>query len=294
MNRRQPYTVQTGDSIASIAKRVGFGDNWKPLFVFNRKIRKQLKSDDPDKLAVGTVLFIPKTKLEYDDAISRLRILAKQLEQDKLSELENLKKDYKDLVTDVSKHVDIAADVAMAGKGIVKASVKLGKRYATVVAKKEILKASNSVLEKALDIPSDDVIGVTGKASSAAVTDNALIFMSPHKVSTGKFLKSGAKDFGKQASKAATTMAVKAAVSSEAASGAANLASIAFDFVAKGIDAIAPSEVAVSWVYITTGDTPEDSLRKAVANVEKGYASGSKIVTRSILELFRQKDLLYS
>lgn len=72
------HLVKKGETLESIAKKYGF-NKWKPIYLYNTKIRKTIRSSNPDKLQSGITIFIPRSKKGYEKLIRKTVSLMNQL-----------------------------------------------------------------------------------------------------------------------------------------------------------------------------------------------------------------------
>jgi len=83
-DRPVQHRVRPGETLSGIAKHYRFPD-WKPVYIFNTKIHPVL-SGNPDAVAAGTEILIPRSKTGYDKLCKKLRLLKQeaQLDADKI------------------------------------------------------------------------------------------------------------------------------------------------------------------------------------------------------------------
>jgi len=117
--------------------------------------------------------------------------------------------------------------------------------------------------------------------------------MNTETIPVDRMLKNGAKSAGKQLTKQGALFVAKAVAPAEAANGLAELTSILCDAVLKGVDAIAPSNVAKAYMWLTTGETPEDTYKRTRKAIQDGYQRSIEHLRTAKTGLEQQKKAVY-
>ena len=284
------HVIRSGETLSGIAGQYGFSGNWKPIWNYNTKVRKTLTSGDPDLIRAGVKITIPRTSMEYDVAISRLTKLLAYVDIDKEKNLRELR-GYKAEADTMGARVDLAADVAFAIKGSVKASIKYGPRLAKVVMRKEALSLISSAALSVAELKGSSNEELVIQSVGTAYADSSLFRGTKiHGDKLGRhFRKNIAKSFIK---KAATTVA-KTVAPVEKASGFAEAVGFVCDLALKGVEAVSPSNVAKLYVWARTGEHPADTYASMQRLVSKQAMNSRKRLEQSIKYVHHEKATVY-
>lgn len=291
------HTIRSGDSLSAIAEQYGFEGGWDPIWKYNCK-KQILTSGDSSRIPVGVDIIIPRTAKEYDTAIGGLKTLLTDVDKDTAQSLKELA-GYKAEADKVGAAVDIAADVAFAAKGAVKASLKYGPRYARYIMRKEAFQAVLSAADKLSGL-GDSNEGIVLKNAGQAVVDQSVMLQAKRSFDAqkakGSFATGAAKSLGK---KAAVTSA-KAIAPVEMANGVGELIDVLCDValvVGKGavkmVEAVAPSKLAKGFVWITTGEHPDDTNTRMKKFIQEAGQRSAKRLRGTIASLETEKVEVY-
>ncbi len=287
------YTVKSGDSLASIARQHGLSDNWQPIWRYNAEVRRQLQGKDPNKIAAGATIFIPRTEKEYDESIERLRTLLRQTREqarELLRDVDVAKQDADRL----GEAVDFAADIAMIGKGAVSAAVKLGsRRLIKLKLKKQALAATHKTIHYFVGLSGSSNEEIVLHEAGKATVDNSVMLMARRKFDSAKNLRSFRRGLTQAYAKKGAVTLAKVAGPAECADGLAEVISMVADLALDGLDAIKPSSVAKTWLWLTTGEHPDQTAKTAKKYIQGQMLASEKRLDRAIARLQEERQTVY-
>jgi LysM domain len=133
-----PYVLRQGDTLSSVAAKFHF-KSWAPIWNYNTKIRPVLGSD-PNSIAAGTTIFIPRSEQGYDHLITKFKALELQMKAFGDQEIYSREADLNRLQARMV-WIDFAGDVA----GVLVAVGGQAIRAANAVRLAEGLKGSERV-----------------------------------------------------------------------------------------------------------------------------------------------------
>ena len=285
------YTIQHGDSISKIAEEFKF-DDYQPIWRFNTLVKKKLTSGDPNKISSGTVIVIPKTKQQYDDVIAKLEKLRLTVVEDSkeiTSDLDSAKKE----VDRFGEKLDLVADLAMIGKGAVKATVKIGsKRLRSYALKKKMLEATQKVLVAAT-VDTKSTEGIVIDKSTGAAIDNSIMLMAKKNFNAAKAKDQFTKGTSKALAKKGAVFIAKAVAPVEEANGMAEVVATVADFLIGGLDAVKPTNVAKLWIYATTGEHPDDAYEKAKKHAAAQRDRSLRKLNETLMRIRQERKTVY-
>jgi len=291
------YKIRPGDSLSAIAEQHGFGSKWQPILNYNVE-KKILTSRDERKIPIGVSIVIPRMAEEYDAAIKGLQDLLSEVEKDMVKSLKELD-GYKAEADRVGGYVDIAADVVLAAKGAVKASIKYGPRYAKYIMRKEVLQAAVSTVDKLVGL-SDSNDGLIIKNAGKAVVDQSVMIQAKRAFDAQKGQSSFTTGMAQSMGKKAAVVSAKSIAPVEMANGVSEIVDVLCDMafkVGKGtiavVEQIAPSKAAKAFVWFVSGEHPDDTndrMKRFVASTNKN--SSARLRT-TIVKLQSEKKEVY-
>ena len=285
------YTIESGDSLSGIAKKFGF-PRYEPIWIYNTRVNPALTSGDPNRIAAGVTITIPKTKQQYDEAISRLEELRMQLEEDfreMASELDTAKKD----VDRFGERIDLTADLLMVGKAAVQAGIKIGsKRYRNYIIRKKGLMAAQKVLAAAIPDPNSNE-GIIIDQANGAVVESSIMLQAKKGLQTARVKKVFAKGASQALAKKGAVLLARSAAPVEEANAAADLVGLVADFLIGGLEAIKPTSVAKIYVRATTGEHPDDTYDWAKKQIQAGRTKSLERLGLTAVKLREERGLLY-
>ena len=291
------HNIRPGDSLSAIAEQYGFGGKWQPILNFNIH-KKILTSRDERKIPAGVSIVIPRTPREYDGAIKSLRDLLVEVDRDMAKSLRELD-GYKAEADRTGAAVDIAADVAFAAKGAVKASIKLGPRYAKYIMRKEVLQVALSTADKLAGL-GDSNDGLVVKNAGKAAVEQSVMMQAKRTFDAQKGQRSFATGMAKSLGKKATVTSAKAIDPVEMANGVGELVDVFCDValaVGKGavsaVEAVAPSKVAKSFVWWKSGEHPDDTNARMKKFVTSTNQKSAERLRTTITKLQVEKKKVY-
>ena len=291
------HQIRQGETLSGIAKEYGFGSNWQPIMNLNVH-KKLLSTTDERRIPAGSSILIPRTAQEYDAAIASLNDLLRQVDKDATQSIKELDA-YKAEADRTGAYVDIAADVAFALKGAVKASITYGPRYAKYVIRKETLEAAVSVADKVLGLSESDE-GRIVKSAGDAVVDQSVMLQAKRAFDNQKAGKSFQANLaGSMAKKAAVTSA-KVVAPIEMTNGVGEIVDVVCDValaagkgVIKAVEAVAPSKVAKGIVWAQSGEHPDDTNARMKRFVHTTRQKSATRLRTTITKLKDERKVVY-
>jgi hypothetical protein len=284
--------------LSSIAEQYGFGHKWQPIRNLNL-YKKILTSPDATKIPAGKSILIPRKISEYDEAIRSFNELLSAVDKDAAKSLRELD-EYKRAADRFGTTVDIVADIAFAAKGAVKASIKLGPRFAKYIIRKEALSAAVKVAEKVTGLGNSGeelVIKNAGKA----VVDQSVMLQAKRTFDAQKSNKSFATGMAGSFAKKAAVTSAKVVAPVEMANGIGEVVDVLCDValaagggVIKSIEAIAPSKVAKGFVWFQSGEHPDDTHARMKRFVQSTNRRSADRLRSTITKLQSEKQAVYS
>ena len=285
------HRVQNGETLDGIAKKFGLPGH-EPIWRFNSQVLQKPISNDPNKIAAGVEITIPLTLAQYEIAITRLRELKRYSDKD-FNAIENALNEDKAEMDRFGKRIDLAADVIFAVKGIGKAVLTYGSRYATLIVGKETLKLVPKVAD-AINPNSDSAEGQIAKRAGNVVAENSLLPLAGRAPKPGLVGKSLLKEGADAAVENLTRKAVEANKLADWQSEAIKMISkIAMNGV-KGLEAISPSGVAKLAIGLRYGQTPDEVHREAINNIRQSRDAARRSVESSIARLLSERQTVYA
>jgi len=285
------YTIESGDSLSEIAKKFGF-PRYEPIWIYNTRVNPALTSGDPNRIAAGVTITIPKTKQQYDEAISRLEEFRMRLEEDfqeMASELDTAKKD----VDRFGERIDLTADLLMVGKRAVQAGIKIGsKRYRNYVIRKKGLEAAQKVLATAIPDPNSNE-GIIIDTATGAVVESSIMLQAKKGLQTARVKEAFAKNASQALAKKGAVLLARSAAPVEEANAAADLVGLVADFLIGGLEAIKPTNVANIYLRATTGEHPDDTYDWAKKQIQAGRTKSMERLRLTAVKLREERGLLY-
>ncbi len=292
------HTIQSGDSLSAIAQQYGFEGGWEPIWKYNTRVKHTLTSGDRNKISPGIAIVIPRTTEEYNKAIAGLKTLLTDVDKDTAQSLKELA-GYKADADKVGAAVDIAADVAFAAKGAVKASMKYGPRYAKYIMRKEAFQAVLSAADKLSGL-GDSNEGLVVKSAGDAAVEQSVMLQAKRSFDAQKAKASFTTGAAKSLGKKATVTSAKAIAPVEMANGVGELVDVLCDValaVGKGavtaVEAVAPSKIAKGFVWMTTGEHPDDTNTRMKKFIEDAGQRSAKRLRGTIASLETEKNKVY-
>jgi len=293
------HKIRPGDSLSAIASQYGFGTEWRPIWNYNTVIKKLLRSGSQDNIPVGTTIVIPRTAQEYDNAVRSLKELQAEIDKDTAKSLRELD-GYKAEADRTGAAVDITADVLLAAKGAVKASIKYGPRYAKYIIRKEALTALIGTADKLAGL-SDSNEGLVVKNAGKAVVDQSVMIQAKRAFDAQKAHKGFATGMAKSMGKKAAVTSAKAIAPVEMANGVGEAVDILCDValaVGKGaiaaVETVAPSKVAKGIVWAMAGEHPDDTNARMKKHVESTGRQSAQRLRDTITKLQVEKKKVYN
>ena len=287
------YTIQSGDTLSAIADQFGFS-HYQPIWKYNSQVRNLLKSGNPDRIDVGIKIFIPRTAQQYDGVIEKMKNL-RQAVQDDFREIGQDLNSAKKETDQFGEKLDLVADLAMVGKGALKATVRLGsKRLRNHVLKKKAMEAAQKVAVASMPVDASSNEGMVIDKSTAAAVDNSIMIMAKRNFDAAKAKDKFAKGMTKGMAKKGAVMITKGIAPVEHANGVAEIVSTIADALIGGLEAVKPTSVAKTWIWLTTGESPDDAYDKANRHIAAQQKASLKRVEETITKLTNEKTILYS
>lgn len=287
------YTIQPGDSLSAIAHAHGFGSNWKPIFLYNTQVRKNIAGNDPNTIRTGVEIVIPRTAAEYDASITKLQELLTATKRDTEKHLKELGASKKEVDTFMG-NLDFAAEIAMIGKSGVKVAIKysakkMGARYTKYKIAKETFNAAQKTAIHFSGLQDDSAEKFAVAQLGDRTVDQSIMLAVKGKLNKAK----AAKGAGKAVAVKSAQMFARAAAPTDESEAAANFVGLVADAVVAGLDAVKPSAVARLWIRLVDGQDPHDVHRKAVEYCETMGKKSAERLTTAITKLRNEKKLLY-
>lgn len=292
-NHELMHTVKRGESLSTIAAQYKF-KNWQTLWIYNTQVKHMLDpNSDPNSIAMGHHLFIPRSREGYDKLLKKLAVLKEGLQASGDSEmynLESLEYQYKaeavlfDLAGDVATLLGSlgakAFEVARLREG--GAGLKGAQRFAhEIKLRKAVEDLAEATSRKELAKAASD--GAVGAVANGMDNDDH----ADHLRMASTFALKTAPKF--QKANAALRSRQKLGPALRKVAGGSSFLDAA-DMV---LDYIKVSSVANAYLWLRHGETVEgslDSARNAVkANIMRGLAN----LHEKILRIQKERDLLY-
>lgn len=292
------HKIRPGENLTVIAGQYGFGNAWKPIWKYNTVVKNTLVAVDKDRIPSGKSIVIPRTEKEYDEAIRSLQTLLTEVDRDTAKSLRELD-GYKAEADRVGAAVDIAADVAFAAKGAVKASVKLGPRYAKYIMRKEAMTAALSAVDKVAGL-GDSNEGLIVKNAGTAAVDQAVMMQAKRAFDAQKGKQGFATGMAKSMGKKAAVTSAKAIAPVEMANGVGEIVDVLCDVAlavgkgaVKAVEAVAPSKVAKGFVWVKSGEHPDDTNARMKRFVASTGKKSAERLRKTISVLQKEKKNVY-
>jgi hypothetical protein len=270
------HTIQQGETLSSIARRYKF-TSWKPIWIFNTQVRRVLLSGDPDRIATGITIFIPRSEDGYDHLIQQLKVLRLGIQNTLDQERYLLEADY-NLHQATRVKFDLAGDIltSLASIGLqarkasqmAEAAEKVTGRGAVAaeyLASKETEKLHEMLEEKLIETALD------GVAENSTEDEDA-----KEKVKTAW-------------ERAKTTRKAINAVRNFSLQGGRFFLDVS-DMI---LQYAKVSKVADVWLLLVHGETPETSYKLANERIGRAVANATSQLHDKILYLEEERDLLY-
>ena len=265
------HTVRAGESLSKIAAAYRF-QAWQPIWIYNTKVHQVLGSN-PDRIAIGTKLFIPRSRKGYDDRIR---------------ELETLKREFSGQSDKVRFELEKANNEHQAVRVVADFAGDIGTFLGTVGAK--VLKAATSANAVA-----------TAKGSSRVA---AQYLADQDLAKVGKFLASTAKD---KSVNAALTMVDPEAgkahkdlyltqkkgvtairgVSLQQGKSLLDIADLVLDYVTV-------SSLADGLIWLTVGETPETTYTEAQKSLRTSTQQTLAMLDKKIAHWKQERGIVHS
>jgi len=292
------HKIRPGENLTVIAGQYGFGSDWRPIWQYNTVVKRTLNAANKDSIPAGASIVIPRTTKEYDDTIKTLQHLLIEVGRDTAKSLRELD-GYKAEADRVGAAVDIAADIAFAAKGAVKASVKLGPRYAKYIMRKEAMTAVLSAVEKVSGLDNSHE-GLIIKNAGTATVDQAVMIQARRTFDAQKGRNGFAGGMAKSMGKQAAVISAKAVAPAEMANGVGEIVDVLCDVaIAAGkgamnaVEAIAPSKVAMGFVWFMSGEHPHDTNERVKKFVATTGQKSAERLRKTITSLQQEKKSVY-
>jgi hypothetical protein len=288
------HTVIRGESLSAIAERYKFR-SWQPIWIYNTQKEHMLDpSGNPNSLEIGQHLFIPRSKEGYQKLLKKLEILKLGLVASGASEqyrLDSVENEYKAEAV----LFDLAGDVAtFLGSLSVKVFEVARLRRATVGLKGAQRFAAEIQLRKGTEELAD---AVNLKELKKAVADGAAGWQA------NKLADDDQADYVRAGSTFATKTVDKVAKAAselqkrqklgpalrKVVGGPGHL----LDIVDIALDYVKVSNVANAYLWLTHGETVDDTLKNSRQFTENSVAGGLAFLHEKILGIQKERDLLY-
>lgn len=276
------HIVQPGESYSRIASIYRLS-SWHAIWQYNTKVQKVDLGNDPDKLNIGTQLFIPRSPDGYDQLITKFNQLKVEMQgfgdMEKYA-LEGQQWNYKasvemfDFIGDVATTLATfglkAAETAKAAK-VAKATTDQGRVAAEYLAEKQAEKLSKWIMDT-----------FKGKATGAAAkyADKA------HGALVGKETTVGEKTH-KYASTAKKAFGGVAGYSMMGGKALLDISDIALDY-------LSPSKLANVYLWSTTGETVDETFNSQKKRIAATVSSSTQLLDQKIEKYSLEKQLVYS
>ena len=271
------HKIAKGEDLSKIANAYGLS-NWQPIWNFNTKVNRIYAINDPDVIKAGESLLIPRSPAGYDELIRKFRQLKTEMYQVGIREagrLESLQYKYKADTIVIDFFADAATTFATfalkAGKAAQAAkyaeqTMGQGKVAAQYLARQEAEKLTMWIGEQS----------VGAFAKSADVVHNKV---------TGKPTEVGAKTH-KYATTAKKTMEAIRGYSMKGGKSVLDVTDILLDY-------LSPTQLANLYIYITTGETAEDTFSKQANGVRNNVEKSVRQLDVKLNKYHLEKQAVY-
>lgn len=264
------HRVGSGESLSQIAAKYAFRQ-WRPIWNYNTKVQRTL-GDNPDQIKVGTVIWIPRFRIGYDNLLRKLRALKEQAaaEGDRLRyelEAEHFKHKGQrvlfDLAGDVCTLVGTvalkAAQAARARKAVA-AATGTEKAAAVYLANQETKALSRELKSTLKDKAINGVMTTVDENLGAAHKDLYLTQRKGLNAIRGVSLQKG--------------------------KSLLDIADILLDYVSV-------SNVADGLTALWIGETPGKSYETAQQTIRESVIASTQRIDERVREFTRERDLVY-
>jgi hypothetical protein len=294
------HTVQQGQTLTKIAGIYLF-PRWEPIWIYNTKVERVL-GDDPNLIRKGVTIFIPRSKDGYDTLIKKLTALKYQAENngDRLNyELEadwNNKEATKVLVDFVGSVATTLATVSLKAMSAAKLTAAAEKTagHAKIAAR---LAARSEARDLATRFKN-----VRGRLLKTALSDQRALHNAKPELRKAIFGKGadaaatfvdskneGGPPLAKHAKNALKGGAAVRDFAKGALTGVAAIGEVA-DIL---LDYLEPSVVADGYLFLTRGETTQQSYEGARKQIEQAVATTSSMIDAKIEHYEEERALLY-
>lgn len=275
------HVVSQGESLSRIAENYGL-PNWEAIWLYNTQVREVHLGDDPDKIHPGERLFIPRSPKGYDTLISRLDSLKRQMAasgDQQLAILEGQHYEYKAWET----AIDFAGDVltTLATFGLKAGSATKAARTAEQTTGRGRVAAQYLADKEAEKLAKwvDSTFKGTATKAAAEKADQY------HQALTGRKTSVGANTH-KTLSTGEKAIEALRGYSMQGGKFLLNSADIALSF-------LSPSKVANIYLWLTTGETVEDSNVNARNHVRDSVRRTCETLGAKIERISDERNIVY-
>ena len=276
------HVVQPGESFSKIASFYRL-PGWQAIWQYNTKVQKVDLGNDPDKLNIGTRLFIPRSPDGYDNLITKLNQLKIEMrgsgDKEKYA-LQGQQWNYKasvemfdfagDVATTLATFGLKAAEAAKAAK-VANATAGQGRVAAEYLAEKQAEKLSKWIM---------DTFKSKATGAAAKYADRA------HGALTSKETTVGEKTH-KYANTAKKAFGAVAGYSMKGGKALLDISDIALDY-------LSPSKLANVYLWATTGETVDDTFNAQKKRVAATVLSSTQLLDQKIEKYLIEKQVVYS
>jgi hypothetical protein len=257
--------------------------SWHAIWQYNTKVQKLDLGNDPDKLNVGTQLFIPRSPDGYDQLITKLNQLKTEMQgfgdMEKYA-LEGQQWSYKasvemfdffgDVGTTLATFGLKALETAKAAK-VAKATTGQGRVAAEYLAEKQSEKLSKWIMDTFKDKATGAAAKYADKAHGAFTGKETAVGEQTH-----KYAGTAKKAFG--------------AVTGYSMIGGKAL----LDVSDIALDYLSPSKLANVYLWSTTGETVDQTFNAQKKRIADTVSSSTRLLNQKIEKYSLEKKLVYS
>ena len=294
------HTLQHGQTLTKIAAIYRF-PRWEPIWIYNTKVERVL-GDNPDVIRTGVTIFIPRSRDGYDALIKKLTALKYHAENDGDRLTYELEADWNNKEAD-KVLFDFAGSVGTTLATIALKATSAAKLAATAekTAGHAKIAARLAARSEARDL-AKRFKDVRGRLLKTALNDQRALYGAKHEVSKAlrdKFIDAGAAavdsthEGGPAVGKHAKNVWKGGTAARDFARGALTGVKAVGEIADILLDYLEPSVVADGYLFLTRGETTDQTYEGTRKRIEQAVAATSSMIDQRIEKYEEERALLY-
>jgi hypothetical protein len=277
------HVVSSGESLSLIAANYRKGGwpvkGWQPIYRLTRRRTglwatkgTQKQTDNPELLQVGDVLVLPRSAAGYDAVIKKTQQLGEELFLSGETEAQRIKRE----ADKFGDQIDLISDILQLAVGAGFKANKIGKAIAEVSSKK--------------------LTGLSAKLKLLEASADALEWAAKLKMLLKKKDEAYLKKAKPAYSGGKTALHIADFLQDEAVkqmSRAGKGLRAFYQFVDVVLDYVDPSKLAMTWIWVTTLEHPNNTMKDAVQKALESRETTLKFLGDKIAALKAEKEYVH-